>query len=81
MTGDSLVKKLLLIILMSTSFAAIPISSHITEAITTADVSISAEVTPRKAIKQWRYKFINEVLHKRLYNHSTNKYEGSWTKV
>lgn len=37
-------------------------------------------ITPRSEIKEWRYKIENGVLYKRLYNCTTNKWEGNWIR-
>lgn len=44
-----------------------------------SDPSISAVIQSDKL--QWRYKWINGVLYKRLYNLSKNKWVGDWIKA
>lgn len=41
----------------------------------------SSEISPRKFSYEWRYKIINGVLHKRLYNHTLGVWIGDWVKA
>lgn len=38
-------------------------------------------VQPQAEIKEWIFKIENYKLYKRLYNHSTNNWEGDWIYV
>lgn len=43
--------------------------------------NLVSQITPRKNNTEWRYKTINGVMYKRLYNLSTRKWVGDWIKV
>lgn len=51
-----------------------------TETVCAATV-YSEEATPRADDIDWQYKLINGVLHKRLYNYTTNKPLSDWQIV
>lgn len=37
--------------------------------------------SPRSEIIDWRYKYFDGILYKRLYNYSTGKWVGNWIKA
>lgn len=43
--------------------------------------SDSSEITPFSADIGWKFKTINGVLYKRLYNYTTREWIGDWIKV
>lgn len=47
----------------------------------TESVSVENEIAPRGPAYEWRYKFFNGKLYKRLYNIKSGEYVGSWVLV
>lgn len=49
---------------------------------TTANTSVVSYIpTTRAPIREWRYRAFDYRLYRRLYNHTTGRFEGPWLRV
>lgn len=77
-------KKKICILLAALSLTlSLPFSMNV-QASDTADGDISAtssEISPRAYGYGWKYKVVNGVLYKRLYNYTLDVWIGDWIKA
>lgn len=67
-------KKLLLSILVTLTFVS-------TATIQTKATEENSQISTYKDLKEWRYKFMNGRIYKRLFNLSKNRWETDWILV
>lgn len=70
-------------LLFLTIISLISISSMVVNAqsqLTTITTESYKKVSSRATIMEWRIKIVNRITYKRLFNHTTQKWVGSWIK-
>lgn len=63
------------------NFPAIIVSSDADMTYNTSFVSTTTEITPKVNDIRWKYKTINGVLYKRLYDYTRKQWIGEWIRV
>ena len=65
-------KKTILLLCMLTFLCPTPIAANEISSIENTDIEVRAD------IKEWKYKFINGKLYKRLWNSTQKRWETNW---
>lgn len=68
-------KKTILLLCMLTFLCPTPIAASEISSIENTDIEVRAD------IKEWKYKFINGKLYKRLWNSTQRRWETDWIPV
>lgn len=77
-------KKQLCILFVALSFTlSLPFGTDVYASDNPADITTSSspEITPRKVGYAWKYKIVDGVLYKRLYNYTFGVWIGDWIKA
>lgn len=70
-------------LLLLTIIFSIPFSSMVVNAqsqLTTITAEPYKKVNMRRTITEWRFKTVNRITYKRLFNYATQKWVGNWIK-
>lgn len=78
-------KEKIFIILLAVLILSGNIEGNVLASQATSQESLAIEqnyaISPRAEIIDWRYKVVNGVLYKRLYNYTRQEWVGKWIRV